>query len=78
MGIHRHYEGEVVSQDTLPAFMKEQIEKYTKGGKLTCLGYYRQGKDISFFLPSVFKTELQEDSDTDVIKEEDKDAAILL
>jgi hypothetical protein len=78
MAIHRHYEGEVVSLDTLPSFMKEQIEKYTKSGKLTCLGYYRQGKDISFFLPRSIKTGHQEDADTDVIEEEYKDAAILL
>jgi len=35
---------------------KDKKDKYVKGNKLTCLGYFRQGKEMVFILPKSFSS----------------------
>ena len=63
MSISYLFEGEDVSKIGVISKLKDsKIGKVTdKKDKLTCLGYYRQDKDVYFFLPRVFnKTNTEE------------------
>ena len=71
-----HYEGNSVDKPDLPDFIIKNKEKFSnRNNKLTCLGYYRQDKDLHFFLPRVFEKTNTEDQVTKDVK---KDLSIWL
>lgn len=76
MSIKKYFEGEKVSLLDLPSFMGGSKEKFTNQGKLTCLGYYRQGKEVYFFLPRSLKPTNNTGNDT--LEGVHKNAAIWL
>ena len=50
------HEGEDLQDKKLSKPVHEFLQKYTKKDKLTCLGYFRQGKEMVFILPKSFSS----------------------
>ena len=74
--IYYHYEGNSADEPDLPDFILRNKGKFSnKKNKLTCLGYYRQDKNVHFFLPRVFKETNAEEQTT---KDAKKDLSIWL
>lgn len=69
--IYFHYEGNSADKPDLPDFIIKNEGKFSNNNKkLTCLGYYRQDKDVHFFLPRVFEeTNIEEQTTKDVKKD---------